>query len=541
MSNQFTVRRFFTLTALFGVVFLNQLFAQKKSLNPVYDPAPIVVPAGSLEAMTNDSIEVFTAYCYTNGGFRPSLFQIDEVDAKGRFLRENDAIADSNDQVVFMPIGTGDRAPTDQWIDGSDNVRLELEVTDPLTNEKGWLYLFRHVKTPPKVDPYVRYVRGPETVGSDTVFATSYIEAHDPQGWFTDTRIRTPFGDGVDILDRQKVRVGGVFGIFRVTLKDEENVLYRYVRHGGGPVRVLREYGIKVTFLGAVIDSTGSFFTQYFPYSTVFGAQEAKIPVISGLTVNLIRQSVDLNDRAVGMKFFNAFNRNGLIVDGVADSPIDKTITDPPDGLNWFMITGNPGTILTIMNIPVIGSKRELYYLDDATIDNGDTGDKKSYGDSGILVTSTGNITGTFSFDFTTYYLAKNQAVTTGDQFKQRAVNPWQVTAVKQTRTISAVSENLAQPTGFELADATPNPFAPQLGYVRIGFNLGQTNVQPNLRIFNLLGQEVARFEAADLLRNHAVLWNGRDRFGRVVPAGIYFYELEAGRQRAVKKLVVLR
>jgi hypothetical protein len=539
MLQSFTKSRFAFFAALLSLVAANPMLAQNKSLTRIYDP--VVVAASKLPALTNDTIKVFTAYRYINNTFELVPFQIDEVDGKGQFLRESDTIADTNDQVVFMPNDTGNRAPTDKWIDGSADVRLELETIDPITNEKGWLYLFRRVKNPPRVTPYVRYSRGAVTSGADTVFAASYTEAHNAKGWFVDTRIRAPYGDNQDIMDTQKVRVGGRYQIFNVTITEEANLGYRSIRSGGGPVRALRELGINIVFLGAVIDSTGSFITQYFPFSTVFGAQNAKIPEVSGLTINLIRQSIDLNTRASGMKFFNAFNQNAVTIDGAVDSPA-KTITDPPDGLNWLMRTGEPGTILTLMNIPTIGARRELYYLDDSRVNNDDTGDdKRSYGDSGILVTSTGNITGSFSFEFTTYFIEKNQAATVGDQFKQRALKPLQVTATKQTRSTSAVNDTRPTPSEFALAEAQPNPFAPQFGSVRISFSLGATNLSPRLRIFNLLGQEVARFVGVDLRRNNVVLWDGRDQLGRAVPAGVYFYQLEAGRQRAVKKLVLVR
>jgi hypothetical protein len=174
-------------------------------------------------------------------------------------------------------------------------------------------------------------------------------------------------------------------------------------------------------------------------------------------------------------------------------------------------------------------------------VDNNDTGDRRSYGDSGLLVTSTANITGSLSFNFTTYYLGNDSPANIGDQLKTQTLNPVQVTATRQTRTTTAVQDEPATPTHFVLGEAAPNPFAPQEGAVLIGFTLGRTNVPPRLRILNLLGQEVFRFDSAELLRNQSALWNGRDRFGRLVPAGIYFYELAAGRQRAVKKLVVLR
>jgi hypothetical protein len=78
-------------------------------------------------------------------------------------------------------------------------------------------------------------------------------------------------------------------------------------------------------------------------------------------------------------------------------------------------------------------------------------------------------------------------------------------------------------------------------GQVRISFDIGVTTALPSLRIFNVLGQEVASFAGAELRRNNAVLWDGRDRLGRIVPAGVYFYQLEVGRQRAVRKLVLIR
>jgi hypothetical protein len=551
MLRLFTGGRVVLFAAVVGFIFGNHLFAQNKTLTRRYEP--VVIAAGKLPAITNDTIKVFTAYRYINGNFEPVRFQIDKVDKDGKFLRESGAIADTNDQVVFMPEETGDLAPTDKWVDGSADVRIELEVAEnQLTNpnEKGWLYLFRNVKNPSKPTPLVRYSRGSVTGGADTVFATSYIEAHDTQGWFTDTRIRQPYGNGDndDILDRQKVRVDGRL-LISVNVNERDHLKYRYLRSNGldlerPPVRVLREYGITVSIaVGPIsfVDSTGSFFTEYFPYNTVFSAQNVKIPTVSGLTVDSVRQSVDLSDRAVGMKFYNAFNSSGFMVDGAPDSPV-KTITDSPDGWNWLMFTGNQGTIVTLMDVPLIGSRRKLYFADNLTptTNTKDTGDLKSYGDTGVTITSPAQGS-SFSFKVKTYYVEKNQVAAFGGQFKQRELRPMQVKAVKQTRTISAVLEQSHAPTTFALDDALPNPFAPQRGFVRIGFDLGATSALPSLRIFNVLGQEVVRFEGVDLRRNHAVLWDGRDRSGRIVPAGVYFYQLEAGRQRAVKKLVLVR
>jgi hypothetical protein len=271
----------------------------------------------------------------------------------------------------------------------------------------------------------------------------------------------------------------------------------------------------------------------------LFELKNVTLPAFSGLTYSEVRASTDFSELASGSKFYNAFNSGGIPVDGNQDS-YTNTITAPPDGLNWFMLTGNSGTYLTLMNVPLLGTSRTLYYKDNSATDVNDSGDKKSYGDNGLLISSP-KANDVLSISLTTYYLDKSQTPAFGAAFKQRALNPLQVNAVEQKRTITAVKEDRQLPTGFALGDAQPNPFAPQLGQVRLSFELGATNLLPSLRIFNLLGQEVARFEGAALLRSNAVLWDGRDQLGRVVPAGVYFYQLEVGRQRAVKKLVLIR
>lgn len=549
MLKPFTKRFLLILTATCCAGFGDSLLAQTFSLTRMYEP--IIVPVQKLPPLLNDSIHVYTAYCYINGEFRRSRFQIDEVNARGEYLDEDPdflAIADANDEVVFMPNGTRDRAPTDQWVEDSDDARIELEVTDPLTNEKAWLYLFQHVKNPPAVPPHVRYIPAPpNAAGADTVIGESYIEGHvaniNEAGWYTDITIKpSAGGNGKDIFDRQKVRVVGTIIVFgapvTITIK-EDQLEFTGVRFVQGEVRSFRELSYTITLVTTTVPF--SFNTQYFPYSTLFGAKNVTLPVPPGinLTYNEIRQSADFNEQAVGMKFFNAFNTGGIPVDGVTDA-LDRTITAPPDSINWFMVTGNPGTYLTLIDVPLLGVSRRLYYKDSLATDDKDTGDKKSYGDSGLLITSPAAGT-RLNFDFTTYYLEKNLTPATGAAFKQRALNPLQVTAVEQMRTITSVSEDAPQPADFRLDEARPNPFAPREGSVQISFDLGRTNIKPGLRIFNLLGQEVARFDAANLLRRQTVLWDGRDHAGRLVPAGIYFYELTVGRQRAVKKLILLR
>ena len=40
---------------------------------------------------------------------------------------------------------------------------------------------------------------------------------------------------------------------------------------------------------------------------------------------------------------------------------------------------------------------------------------------------------------------------------------------------------------------------------------------------------------------NHSITWNGRDKTGRSMPSGVYFYALEAGAHQARHKMLLLK
>jgi hypothetical protein len=93
-------------------------------------------------------------------------------------------------------------------------------------------------------------------------------------------------------------------------------------------------------------------------------------------------------------------------------------------------------------------------------------------------------------------------------------------------------------PSEFALHPFNPNPFSQ--GTV-IGFDLPETH-HVKITIHDVRGRLVR--ELADEIRpanSHSVLWNGKDGSGGDVAVGIYFVRLEAGRHRAMGKLVVVR
>jgi hypothetical protein len=88
------------------------------------------------------------------------------------------------------------------------------------------------------------------------------------------------------------------------------------------------------------------------------------------------------------------------------------------------------------------------------------------------------------------------------------------------------------------LSQNSPNPFA---ALTEIQYSVpGSGRVA--VVIYNAVGQEVKRlFDGSQSPGAHTVSWDGRDHAGRRVANGLYFCQLTAGRDSAVRRMTVLR
>lgn len=99
----------------------------------------------------------------------------------------------------------------------------------------------------------------------------------------------------------------------------------------------------------------------------------------------------------------------------------------------------------------------------------------------------------------------------------------------------------------FSLTANYPNPFvrsshsqAPPLTQTLIRYTL-RTENEIALKIYNLLGHEVRTlFAGRQTAGEHETFWDGTDDFGRMVPAGVYFYRLQVGHEIKTKKLLLV-
>ncbi len=93
-------------------------------------------------------------------------------------------------------------------------------------------------------------------------------------------------------------------------------------------------------------------------------------------------------------------------------------------------------------------------------------------------------------------------------------------------------------PTESILHQNYPNPFNPATSIV---YDLpSESNV--TLRIFNILGEEVARLvQERQEQGRHTIQWNGNASSGSNCSSGVYFVRLEAGNNVSVKRMMLLR
>ena len=93
-------------------------------------------------------------------------------------------------------------------------------------------------------------------------------------------------------------------------------------------------------------------------------------------------------------------------------------------------------------------------------------------------------------------------------------------------------------PTSYSLDQNYPNPFNPT---TNISYSISKT-AQVRVEVFDLLGQSVRLLESArQQPGNYTVVWDGRDRAGRMQASGMYLYRLHVDGVPMTKKMILMK
>ena len=98
--------------------------------------------------------------------------------------------------------------------------------------------------------------------------------------------------------------------------------------------------------------------------------------------------------------------------------------------------------------------------------------------------------------------------------------------------------EVVSLPCEYVLSQNYPNPFNP---VTQIEYGIPKES-HVRLSVFDILGKEVVTLvNGLEEPGYRSVRWNGMDKKGKVVGAGMYFYVIQAENFKKVKKMVLLK
>jgi flagellar hook assembly protein FlgD len=98
-------------------------------------------------------------------------------------------------------------------------------------------------------------------------------------------------------------------------------------------------------------------------------------------------------------------------------------------------------------------------------------------------------------------------------------------------------------PSQTVLLQNYPNPFNPETW---IPFALAE-DASVTINIYGTKGNLIRRFDIGKqeagtyISRDRSLYWDGRNNMGERVSSGIYFYQLQAGKFNAVRRLVIMK
>ena len=434
------------------------------SLERIHDV--IIVTGAKLVSHLGKPISMIRVFRYSKSTdlWEPIPFQVDELDGGSSYFGDKNGILDETDEIVFLVRDLGDSASVDMWLgddEARSNVRYRVSSVEPFdSSQKGWATIYLSSTLPKSPERYIEY-----DIDSDQIETESFTLSHGGSSGFQEflSLKTTAGGDGIDFLDRQKLRLKvkidlGILGKVEFVIKEEMDQDIEIALGAKIHLRVRRKQvdivpGCVVRLhrkmvLGARANGSGIDIQYDFPFTTAFyptyvewKTDAFEIPNFGGMgKIEEIRFSTDLNKNSVGMMLYNSTNPEGIRIDGLLS--IFNDHLDWP-GQNWYLIVADPAynnailqnasivTLMELKGVPMGDSHR--FFFQDFSIwsSSGDTGDKKSYGDTGIKVEGN-NITGVIDYYNASYFIPANLDTTQARDIFRRHCNPLLVSSQEE-------------------------------------------------------------------------------------------------------------
>jgi hypothetical protein len=324
------------------------------------DLEPVVVSGKWLRHLWGTPTDELFVYAHRDGGLQQIPFQVDEVEADSYVSTVGNPL-DNDDEVAFMASDLGGRLGDELVITTTlpvSSTWYRITVIDPLsTSAKGWAYIVRSnslteefTKTYASFDPVTERI-------TTTEYAAGFLANHPG---FDYLALR---GLGEDILDRTKIRFYRRFGTLTIQYTEEEFAGPPPIPTKSGPVRVIVDDRSVIGYQSLI---------QTYLTETVSDTVGARF-------------STDFNENAIGATFYNANSDKPVevLIDGIPAETVAKKPLSP-----WWEVVDDTGTLVHVADSAGVGGTQTNYYKDDDEIDWYDTGDERSYGDTGVAADS---------------------------------------------------------------------------------------------------------------------------------------------------------
>ncbi len=241
---------------------------------------PVVLKGEQVPKFEGAREEMIRVFANKTGKLQPIPYQMDERNEWGEFVvvkgkrvmpDKDEGEFDENDEIVFLTKDIGMKTPKDQWPTGYKEA-YEVEVTDPLTSDKGYAYvmMYESASAAPAPSPE-DYISVEEKGEWGVVHARNYelgfVKWRSGLDYDVLTIMPAAGGSGVDWFDMLKVRVMQnikryfLFGLTTRLDRTEKNFLVKVYGYRDGPVRVLRVMKVNVQIIwklpapGATVNS----------------------------------------------------------------------------------------------------------------------------------------------------------------------------------------------------------------------------------------------------------------------------------------------
>jgi len=361
------------------------LKAGQKSIDRIHDP--VVLECKDFDPLFGTPVKKLSLMAKHNDKWIAVPFQVDQKKPDGAyaFSRGPEASADpdpdldANDELAFMVMDTGDQAAGDtmHWPPGVQ-AAVEVEVSDPKNNTKGWVYLMSFSADPPRSDKDYIEAKIDEANNYRSFVSYEYKMGGPADHIYPDMMaVRTlPNGDaGKDVVERFKITgkitlLGGIsfevdFG--EMTKAEMKGVI-------DGPVRVLVLADAYIEFAGFFKVRTQGFQLISYYANHAIWPMSMDVPVSDlGLIRNItIYGYIDLNDNVYGSQFLNEANpyNTDVVLDG-SMSAAEKNL-DRESEISWAAGFGPQGALIVrlFMKPKLPGLKQITYYIDDKIAEN---------------------------------------------------------------------------------------------------------------------------------------------------------------------------